>query len=152
MRRHLILVGIILALLVLIWARSSKVPAVALKAQFLYATNFADGEKRYIIAVTNITSAGVFISGGGKQLQNGAWHFSVLRGKAFFYWADLPARTGTWVAAIPSSPADKQVHISYQVHSAWDDFRRRTARWLPKSLQSKSSVVSQSVVIELPPE
>lgn len=152
-KKLLLLVGIILALVTVFWAVVSKPPAVPVRARLLSATNSEDGTRFCVVAVTNFTGQGVFISGHVEEFGPGSLVSRPLPRNSYIFWKDLPAHEGARVSAKVVS-ANKQILISYEVHSAWDDFRRRTARWVPKRFRPSSSVIpyKQSVVIDLPPE
>ena len=152
MKKLLLLVGIILALATVFWGLASKSPAVPIRAWLLSATNCEDGTRFCLVAVTNLTGQAVFISGHVERFGPGSLDVT-LRGNSYVFWKDLPAHNGAWVSAKVVS-SNKQILISYERHSAWDDFRRRTARWLPNQFRPSSSVIpyKQSVVIDLPPE
>jgi hypothetical protein len=153
MKKLLLLVGIILALATGFWMLASESPAVPIRARLLSATNSDGGTRFCLVAVTNLTGQGVFISGHVEKFGPGSLDVTPPRENSYVFWKDLPAHKGTWVNAKVASP-NKQILISYERHSAWNDFRRRTARWLPNRFRPSSSVIPYKhfVVIDFPPE
>ena len=152
--KKLLLTTLLALVAVIAWMVTGATPLAPLTARVLYHTNLPYFGPRYIIALTNMTSRRVLISGAGEFYDTNLFVDVGVESPDSRFWDTMDAHRGMYILMKPSSPNGRKTTIDYHAFSALEEWRLRSGRWPPLAarlhLPDMDLDTNQTLTINLP--